>query len=83
MSTTKKYYYNVGLNCINEAFFLSLCLSRRYEPVHAKVERHFQKQSIIREDPQAYANRFGEQLHDPATVIEQARAVGVLEDLVK
>ncbi|CAF1062054.1 unnamed protein product [Rotaria sordida] len=52
-----------------------------YEPVHAKIERHFQKQSVIREDPQAYTNRFGEQLVEPAVVIEQARAAGVLEDL--
>ncbi|CAF2596706.1 unnamed protein product [Rotaria sp. Silwood2] len=52
-----------------------------YEPVHAKIERHFQKQSVIREDPQAYTNRFGEQLVEPAAVVEQARAVGVVEDL--
>lgn len=53
-----------------------------YEPVHAKIERHFQKQNIIREDPQAYINRFGEQLYDSSAVIEQARAAGVVEDLV-
>ncbi|CAF1006430.1 unnamed protein product [Rotaria sp. Silwood1] len=52
-----------------------------YEPVHAKVERHFQKQSVIREDPQAYTNRFGDQLVDSTAVLEQARAAGVLEDL--
>ena len=53
-----------------------------YEPVYAKIERHFQKQNVIREDPQAYANRFGEKLCESAAVIEQARAAGVLEDLV-
>ncbi|CAF1223782.1 unnamed protein product [Rotaria magnacalcarata] len=52
-----------------------------YEPVYAKIERHFQKQNVVREDPQAYANRFGEKLCESAAVIEQARAAGVLEDL--
>jgi len=37
---------------------------------------------VTREDPQAYVNRFGEQLCDSTAVIEQARAAGVLEDLV-
>jgi len=54
-----------------------------YEPVHAKIERHFQKQNVVREDPQAYTNRFGEQLFEPTAVIQQARAAGVVEDLVK
>jgi hypothetical protein len=53
-----------------------------YEPVHAKIERHFQKHNIIREDPQEYTNRFGEQLCDPNIVVQQARAIGVHEDLV-
>ncbi|CAF1250101.1 unnamed protein product [Rotaria sordida] len=64
---------------INAFSFIFVLYS--YEPVHAKIERHFQKQSVIREDPQAYTNRFGEQLVEPAVVIEQARAAGVLEDL--
>lgn len=66
-------------------FFIdSLSPSRRfsYEPIHAKIERHFQKQGVVREDPQAYVNRFGEQLCEPTAVIQQARAAGVLEDLV-
>jgi hypothetical protein len=53
-----------------------------YEPIQAKIERHFQKQNVIREDPQAYTNRFGDQLCEPTVAIEQARAAGVLEDLV-
>lgn len=52
-----------------------------YEPVHAKIERHFQKHNIIREDPQAYISRFGEQLYESSAVVQQARAAGVLEDL--
>jgi len=63
-------------------FCLPNVRSNRYEPVHAKVERYFQKQNVTREDPQAYVNRFGEQLCDSTAVIEQARAAGVLEDLV-
>ena len=54
-----------------------------YEPVHAKIERHFQKHNIVREDPQAYISRFGEQLCESSAVVQQARAAGVLEDLVK
>jgi hypothetical protein len=53
-----------------------------YEPVHAKIIRNFQKQNVTREDPQAYSNRYGSQLYDPNLVIQQARAVGVIEDLV-
>lgn len=53
-----------------------------YEPIHAKIERHFQKQGVVREDPHAYITRFGELLCEPNDVIQQARAVGVLEDLV-
>ncbi|CAF0807383.1 unnamed protein product [Rotaria sordida] len=52
-----------------------------YEPVHAKIVRNFQKQNITREDPQAYLKRYGSQLYDPNLVIQQARAVGVIEDL--
>ncbi|CAF2232566.1 unnamed protein product [Rotaria magnacalcarata] len=52
-----------------------------YEPVHAKIVRNFQKQDVIREDPQAYAKRYGSQLCDYNLVIQQARAAGILEDL--
>ena len=58
-------------------------LTHSYEPVHAKIERHFQNHNIIREDPQAYISRFGEQLCESSAVIQQARAAGVLEDLVR
>ncbi len=64
------------LNCFSTG-------SYSYEPVYAKIERHFQKQNVIREDPQAYSNRFGDQLCEITEVIQQARAAGVLEDLVK
>lgn len=53
-----------------------------YEPVHAKIIRNFQKQNVVREDPQAYVNLYGSQLYDPNLVIQQARAAGVIEDLV-
>ncbi|CAF3443733.1 unnamed protein product [Rotaria socialis] len=52
-----------------------------YEPVHAKIVRNFQKQDVTREDPQAYAKRYGSQLYDSNLVIQQARAAGILEDL--
>jgi hypothetical protein len=87
-------YKKIPKNFLNQKMLLSrrfdfflvkafvFLLQFSYEPVHAKIERHFQKQNVIREDPQAYANRFGEQLCDPTAVIQQARAAGVLEDLV-
>jgi hypothetical protein len=53
-----------------------------YEPVHANIIRNFQKQNVTREDPQLYLTRYGSQLYDPELVIQQARAVGVVEDLV-
>ncbi|CAF3346207.1 unnamed protein product [Rotaria sp. Silwood1] len=52
-----------------------------YEPVQAKIVRNFQKQNVTREDPQTYLKRYGSQLYDPNLVIQQARAVGVIEDL--
>ncbi|CAF0870013.1 unnamed protein product [Adineta steineri] len=52
-----------------------------YEPVHANIIRNFQKQSVTREDPQVYLTRYGSQLYEPDLVIQQARAVGVIEDL--
>jgi hypothetical protein len=61
--------------------YSNACFS--YEPVHAKIERHFQKQNVIREDPQEYVNRFGEQLYEIDEVLRQARAAGVSEDLVQ
>jgi hypothetical protein len=53
-----------------------------YEPIRARIIRNFQKQSITREDPQVYLNRYGSQLFDASLVVQQARAVGVTEDLV-
>jgi hypothetical protein len=53
-----------------------------YEPVEAKIMRNFEKQRVIREDPQAYESRYGGELFDPNVVEQQARAIGVLEDLV-
>lgn len=53
-----------------------------YEPVHAKIERNFQTQNVVREDPQEYLKRFGEQLFDTEEVFRQARSIGVVEDLV-
>ncbi|UJR33375.1 hypothetical protein I4U23_020823 [Adineta vaga] len=52
-----------------------------YEPVHANIIRNFQKQAVTREDPQLYLTRYGSQLYDPELVLQQARAVGVVEDL--
>ena len=60
--------------------FFSPC---SYEPVHAKIVRHFEKRNVTREDPQAYVTRYGTQLYDSNLVVQQARSVGVLEDLVR
>lgn len=75
MSLSRRLLFNTSLQS-NSISFVS------YEPVHAKIIRNFQKQNVVREDPQAYVNLYGSLLCDPNLVIQQARAAGVIEDLV-
>ena len=54
----------------------------RYEPVKAKIIRNYQNQTVVQQDPQEYSKRYHSELFDSDKVIEKARALGVLDDLV-
>ena len=54
-----------------------------YENVEAQIVRRFEKLGVEKENPAAYAARYGDSLLDSATLLQQARHVGVHEDLVK
>ncbi|CAF1282368.1 unnamed protein product [Rotaria sp. Silwood1] len=53
----------------------------QYEPVQVRVVRQFQRLGVVQENPQLYTQRYGQQLLDAQTLIQQARAVGVVEDI--
>ena len=53
-----------------------------YEKVQARVVRQFQRLGVTQENPEAYLARFGDSLLDAATLVQQARAAGVIEDIV-
>ena len=54
----------------------------QYEPVQVRVVRQFQRLGVVQENPQAYLQRYGAQLLDATTLVQQARAAGVVEDIV-
>jgi hypothetical protein len=54
----------------------------QYEPVQVRIVRQFQRLGITPEDPQAYVQRYGASLFDAQTLVQQARAAGVVEDIV-
>ena len=43
---------------------------------------NFNDLGVTPENPQAYATRYGASLLDAATLVQQARAAGVIEDIV-
>ena len=55
----------------------------QYEPPQVRVVRQFQRLGVTPENPQAYVQRYGASLIDTQTLIQQARAVGVVEDIVR
>lgn len=54
-----------------------------YEPIQVRVVRQFQRLGITQENPQVYIQRYGATLLDPQTLVQQARAAGVIEDIVR
>ena len=54
----------------------------QYEAPQVRITRQFQKLGVQSENPQAYVQRYGAQLIDSITLVQQARAAGVLEDIV-
>ena len=54
----------------------------QYEPVQVRVIRQFQRLGVTQENPQAYLQRYGAQLLDAQSLVQQARSAGVVEDIV-
>jgi hypothetical protein len=53
-----------------------------YDAVQARVIRQFQRLGVTQENPQAYLARYGVSLLESSTLVQQARAAGVVEDIV-
>jgi hypothetical protein len=54
----------------------------QYEPVQVRVVRQFQRLGVTPENPQVYVQRYGAALLESQTLVQQARAAGVVEDIV-
>ena len=54
----------------------------QYEAPQVRVIRQFQRLGVTPEDPQAYIQRYGASLIDATVLVQQARAAGVVEDIV-
>ena len=54
----------------------------QYEPVQVRIVRQFQRLGVTQANPQAYLQQYGASLLDAATLVQQARAAGVVEDIV-
>ncbi|CAF1191183.1 unnamed protein product [Rotaria sordida] len=52
-----------------------------YDPVQARVVRQFHRLGVVQENPHAYVTRYGALLLDGTTLVQQARAAGVIEDI--
>lgn len=55
----------------------------QYEPVQVRVVRQFQRLGITQESPAEYVQRYGTTLLEAQTLVQQARAAGVIEDIVR
>lgn len=55
----------------------------QYEPPQVRVVRQFERLGVTPENPQAYIQRYGASLIDSETLLQQARAAGVIEDIVR
>ena len=55
----------------------------QYESPQVRVIRQFQRLGVVAENPQAYIQRYGASLFDAQTLVQQARAAGVIEDIVR
>ncbi|CAF1486884.1 unnamed protein product [Adineta steineri] len=53
----------------------------QYEAPQVRVVRQFQRLGVTPENPQEYINRYGTSLFDSQTLVQQARAAGVIEDI--
>lgn len=48
-----------------------------------RVIRQFQRLGVTQANPQAYIQQYGAQLLDAHALVQQARAAGVVEDIVR
>ncbi len=55
----------------------------QYEPAQVRIIRQFQRLGVTPANPQAYVQQYGAQLLDAATLVQQARTAGVVEDIVR
>jgi hypothetical protein len=53
----------------------------QYEQAQVRIIRQFQRLGVTLENPQAYVARYGASLLDASTLVQQARAAGVVEDI--
>ncbi|UJR14835.1 hypothetical protein I4U23_001820 [Adineta vaga] len=53
----------------------------QYEAPQVRVLRQFQRLGVTPENPQEYIQRYGATLFDTQTLLQQARAAGVVEDI--
>jgi hypothetical protein len=53
----------------------------QYEPAQVRIVRQFQRFGVTQANPQAYLQQYGASLLDAATLVQQARAAGVVEDI--
>ena len=53
----------------------------QYEPAQVRVVRQFQRLGVSQASPAAYAQQYGLSLLDSASLLAQARAAGVVEDI--
>ncbi len=54
----------------------------QYDPIQVRIVRQFQRLGVTQENPQLYIQRYGAQLLDAQNLLQQARAAGVVEDIV-
>ena len=55
----------------------------QYEPVQVRIVRQFQKLGVVQFNPQLYVQQYGASLLEATTLVQQARAAGVVEDIVR
>jgi hypothetical protein len=53
----------------------------QYEPVQVRIVRQFVRLGVTPADPVTYVQQYGATLLDAATLVQQARAAGVIEDI--
>jgi hypothetical protein len=54
----------------------------QYEAVQVRIVRQFQRLGVTQANPQSYLQQYGAQLLDASALLQQARAAGVVEDIV-